>query len=61
MEVDNSVTASGDDKEGNPFKKKKNCDRRGKGSFYNLLSSKKRWTVFNPNAKIFSNFMNLIN
>ena len=41
MEVDNSVTASGDDKEGNPFKKKKNCDRRGKESFYNLLSSKK--------------------
>ena len=40
MEVDNSVTASSDDKEGNPFKKK-NCDRRGKESFYNLLSSKK--------------------
>ena len=40
MEVDNSVTASSDDKEGNPLKKK-NCDRRGKQSFYNLLSSKK--------------------
>ena len=42
MEVDNSVTASGDDKEGNPFKKKKKIViEEGKRAFTIYFQAKK--------------------
>lgn len=41
MEVDNSVTASSDDKEGNPFKKKKFVIEEGKRAFTIYFQAKK--------------------